>query len=131
MYTSEDLKNLLNEPFEVLSEDINKLQRLVQYYQQIYGVDSCVGCGGKNKYQQFYLTLKDEGVTIMETKENTSFLFNKGVTLVPMEFGSNRFVTPTNLTDELAIEFLAKNKNRISCRVYRYCRRKNSGGVFS
>ncbi|HNY54602.1 MAG TPA: hypothetical protein PKI86_03210 [Chitinophagales bacterium] len=50
----------------------------------------------------------------MENKENTSFEFNKGVTLVPMKFGSNKFITPTTLTDELALEFLANNENRIS-----------------
>ena len=50
----------------------------------------------------------------MENKENTSFEFNKGVTLVPMTFGSNKFLTPTTLTDELALEFLANNENRIS-----------------
>lgn len=114
MYSSEDLKNLLNESYAVLSNDINKLQRLVSYYRQIYGVDSCLGCGGDGKYQEYYLKLKNEGLKIMETKEKTAFEFNKGVTAVPIEFGSNKYVTPTNLTDELALEFLAKNTNRIS-----------------
>jgi len=114
MFSSQQLTELLNEPFGVISNDIEKLQRLVQYYQHIYGVESCIGCGGKNKYEHFYLTLKNEGISIMENKENTSFEFNKGVTLVPMKFGSNKFITPTTLTDELALEFLANNENRIS-----------------
>mgnify|MGYP000160825543 FL=1 len=114
MFSSQQLTELLNEPFGAIANDIEKLQRLVQYYQHIYGVESCIGCGGKNKYEQFYITLKNEGISIMENKENTSFEFNKGVTLVPMKFGSNKFITPTTLTDELALEFLANNENRIT-----------------
>ena len=114
MFSSEQLTELLNEPFEAINNDIEKLQRLVQYYQHIYGVESCIGCSGKNKYQQIYSTLKNEGISIMENKENTSFEFNKGVTLVPITFGGNKFITPATLTDELALEFLANNENRIS-----------------
>ena len=114
MFSSQQLTELLNEPYGVIANDIGKLQRLVQYYQHIYGVEACVGCGGKNKYELYYKTLKIEGISIMENKENTSFVFNKGVTIVPMTFGSNRMLTPITLTDDLALEFLSGNENRIT-----------------
>lgn len=108
------LRSLLNEPFTVLSDDIQKLQKLVSYYRKVFDVDICSGCGGNEKYYQYYLKLKNEGLAIMENKEKSDFLLKNGVTGVPMEFGSSRYLTSANLTDELAIEFLSKNKKRIA-----------------
>lgn len=114
MLDAHTLSILLSEPFSTLKTDVRKLQRLALYYEQIFGVEVCVGCGGDKKFEQFYYKLKEKGVTAMENKQDSAFKFKKGISGVPMDFGSNKFLTPTNLTDADAIEFLSINPKRIS-----------------
>lgn len=109
---SKDLQSILNEPLDVVLSDISKLQRLVIVYQQIYGKE-CASCGGDDKYKKIFYKLKDEGLSILQNMENATFLFKKTVKSVPMEFGSSDFLTPLNLTDERAIQFLTIRPNLI------------------
>ena len=112
---SQKLSELLNESFDVLASDITKLQRLVSFYSRIYGVTpSCLSCGGNKKYLEMYNKLKNEGLTIMSTQEQSEFLLKDGVSGIPLDFGSRVFLSPTTLTDELAVQFLSKNKRRIT-----------------
>lgn len=109
----EALNKLLDEPFESLKTDIYKLQRLVGYYIQCYG-SVCAGCGGVDKYEEYYYKLKNEGITIMENQANSQFQLKRGAGPMSLTFGSSKFLSPANLTDDLAIEFLANNKKRIA-----------------
>ena len=106
------LQELISEPFGVLSSDIDKLQRLVVFYRLIYN-ESCVTCGGTEKYSQYYERLKNEGLKILINMENSEFIFKKTVTSIPKEFGSSIFITQANLTDEVAIELLSRKPNLI------------------
>jgi len=111
---SDKLRELLNEAFEDLEGNLPKLQRLVSFYRQIYGKNTtCIGCGGKEKLINIYNTLKKEGLNIMEKQEKSEFLLKDNVSGIPLEFGSTTFLSVSTLTDELAIKFLSKNKNRI------------------
>lgn len=112
---SQKLSEFLSESFDVLASDITKLQRLVSFYSKIYGVTpSCLSCGGNKKYLEMYNKLKKEGISIMSTQENAQFTLKDGVTGIPLDFGSRIFLSPTTLTDELSVQFLSKNKRRIT-----------------
>ena len=50
---------------------------------------------------------------IMERQANARYVLKDGSGTMQLEFGSNRIISPANLTDELAVEFLAINPNRI------------------
>lgn len=113
MLDTEGLKNLMSESFGELSKDIRKLQRLATFYEQIYGVEVCLGCGGNAVFERFYHKLKAKDINTMEAQANSNFSFKKGVLSVAMTFGSSKILTPRNLTDEAAIEFLSINPKRI------------------
>ena len=107
------LNDLLSEPFDSLKTDVYKLQRLVSYHINIFGSTSCASCGGEEKYREYYSRLKTEGLMIMERQANARYVLKDGSGTMQLEFGSNRIISPANLTDELAVEFLAINPNRI------------------
>lgn len=112
--TVETLENLISEPFDTLVQDIRKVERLASFYRAIYGSDACIGCGGIDTFRKYYSRIKEEGLQIMKNRENSTFLLKKSISARPMKFGSNVMVSNANLTDELAIEFLQINPNRIS-----------------
>lgn len=114
-FSHEDLKLLLDVPFNDLKKDIYKLQKMVSYYRSVFGLDGCLGCTKEDRHLKFYQKLTAQGLQILENMENSNFSFDKQVISgVPLHFGSHITVTRANLTDELALEMLDYNANRIS-----------------
>lgn len=93
---------------EILSDDM--LQGyVIKYYRKHVNPDICSGCGG-SRIQEYYLTIKS---MFMKGVIESNFKFAEQGAVFPMEFGSDVLLSNANLTDELAIEWLKKNPNRI------------------
>lgn len=107
----DELNELLGYSLEEIRADSNKRIRLFFLYKFVFGVKECVTCN--DKLTKVYQELKNKGAIIMENKENRTFELKRDTDVVSVTLGSKP-ITNFNLTDELALEYLSKNKKRIS-----------------
>ena len=82
----------------------------MQYGVYLFGRPDCQTCD--DSITQLFEKLKNNGVEILDKKIERSFELKKNYTGF-VKFGEKP-VSNANLTDDLAIEFLAVNKNRVS-----------------
>ena len=95
-YKAEDVKNGLD-------ENGNRLFSLfVQDHIKVFGIDVCPNCNDfPIKFQNFINKIKE-----MENKKPCEFQLKKMYEGIPTSFGSSKYVTNQNISDELAIELL-------------------------
>ncbi len=108
----ERLKYLLNLPFAELSKDKDLKKELVEFYKFIYGVKGCSSC--KDKFPTYYQKLSTDGVDKLTMKTSGQFKLRTNIGVLQINFGDGKFISPQNCADEICIEFLRANPNRIS-----------------
>jgi len=98
-----ELKNFIenNTIGEILNNG-NKLLLLISYYRRVFG-EKCSFC--KKDHITYFNRLKNEGINIMYQIENGLFMLKGILTFTGGEMYSN-----SNITDEIAIKILKKNK---------------------
>ncbi|HRE77112.1 MAG TPA: hypothetical protein PLL09_04720 [Flavobacterium sp.] len=108
----ERLKYLLELPFEVLSKDKDLKKELTEFYKFIYGVKVCSSC--KDKFPTYHQKLSVDGLEKLEMKSNGNFKLRDNIGVLQINFGEGKFISQLNCADEICIEFLKVNPNRIS-----------------
>jgi len=104
------IKELLRLSFESIYRDVAKRGLLIQYYSQEFNDDKdlCATC--RHKIQRYYNSLQSK--FNQKSDKMSKFSLKKDTGSIPMTFGSSKFISNANITDELAIEFLKNNPNR-------------------
>lgn len=102
---------------KIISLDLNVASALhrsevLAYYSYLFQEEVCGSC--QNKFKKYFNALKSEGIKKLTQMEenNSNFRLRKDINYVSVEFGGKMF-NNANITDELALEFLKNNPNRI------------------
>lgn len=106
------LTELLAIPFDELKNNKDLKAELIEFYKFIYSVKVCSTC--KDKFPTYYQKLVENGVERLEIKSNGNFKLRNDIGVLQINFGNGQFISQNNSTDELCIEFLKANPNRIS-----------------
>lgn len=105
------LIELLAISFEKLTN--NEKNEITEYYKLIYGASSCSSC--KNKSQKYYNQLQLDGIEkYPNVPIDGAFKLRENIGVISIEFINGLVLSTANVTDELCIEFLKQNPNRIS-----------------
>src|SRR5688572_17709306 len=106
-------KERLAELLAISITDLTMGQRteILEYYKHIYGSKGCNSC--KDKFTQYHRKLSESGVRLMTVKEG-NFKLRDNIGVLQINFGNGLFISPSNSDDELCVEFLKVNPNRIS-----------------
>lgn len=111
----ERLIELLAIPYDELVSNKELKNELTEFYKEIYGVKACSSC--KDKFPTYYKDLMQNGVDKLEAKENAAsnqFKLRANIGGVQINFGDGDFISTEHAPDNLCIEFLRANPNRIS-----------------
>lgn len=108
----ERLKYLLEIPLDVLQNDKELKSELTDYYKFIFNVNGCSSC--KDKFPAYYKKLTENGLEKFNVLTTGNFKLRSEVGMVEMDFSNGQFLSNSNATDDLCIEFLRINPNRIS-----------------
>ena len=103
------IDELINVSLEVILSDEMLQGYVIKNYREHVNPDICSGCGGK-KIEEYFLTLKS---MFMKGVIESDFKFKDNGVVLPLEFGSSILLSNANITNELAIEYLKINPNRI------------------
>jgi hypothetical protein len=108
----ERLKSLLEIPFEALAASKDLKAELTEYYKYIFDAKGCSTC--KDKFPIYYKKLKESGVEKLTVLTTGNFKMRANIGVMEISFGNGQFISQTNASDEVCIEFLKANPNRIS-----------------
>lgn len=111
----ERLIELLAIPYNELVDSKELKNELIEFYKEIYGVKACSGC--KDKFPTYYKDLIKNGVEKLELKKlaaSNQFKLRADIGGVQINFGDGDFISTEYAPDDLCIEFLRANLNRIS-----------------
>lgn len=111
----ERLIELLEMPYTELVNNKELKIELTEFYKEIYGVKTCSSC--KDKFPTYYKDLMQNGVEKLEQKEmaaSNQFKLRSNIGGVQINFGDGEFISTEHAPDNLCIEFLRANPNRIS-----------------
>lgn len=110
------LTELLSMPFDVLLNDKELQTEITSFYKEIYGVKVCSSC--KDKFKSHYEKLMNDGFDKLEQDEEITpsimFKLRPDINANHIYFGDGFILKPNNLDDDIVIEFLKQNPNRIS-----------------
>lgn len=112
-FTVENLEKILSLGFNEAIASHKK--EVVAFYAFVFNdPEACSSCD--SKLMGYWQALNRNGITILNKKimSNSKFKIKEGVPFLQMEFGSGTFFSNETITDDLAIEYLKKNPNRIS-----------------
>lgn len=103
------LKELMALPYNDLLSEKELKSELISIYKEVFGAKACSSC--KDKFPQYYQKLN----TYLATeKEESLFKLRKDIGVVQINFGSGDFISFDNAPNDICIEFLKANPNRIS-----------------
>jgi hypothetical protein len=105
------LIELLSMPLTELKADTNLQKELTEYYKFIYGLKACSSC--KNKFDSYYQKLMVDGVERM-TETPSNFKLRNDIGVLRISFENGLYISQTEAPDEVCLEFLRANPNRIS-----------------
>lgn len=106
------LTELLAISFDELVLDKDLKSEINEYYKFIYNAKVCGSC--KDKFSTYYKRLMLDGVEKLTVKTTGNFKLRNDIGVMQISFGDGQFISPSNATDEVCIEFLKANPNRIS-----------------
>lgn len=108
----ERLIELLSIPYSELITNKSLQDEILEFYKFIYDVKTCTSC--KNKFQKYYDKLMVDGIDKMTIKVDSNFKLRSDIGVLQINFGDGVFISKYYSPDELCIEFLKANPNRIS-----------------
>lgn len=111
-YTVSELEQILSVGVDGIKNDRQLKGRMLQYGMYIFGQLGCTTCN--EDIAQLYSNLKNNGMSTLKNKIERNFELKNGF-VGQMSFGSQQHLSNANLTDELALEFLSINPERIKC----------------
>ncbi len=110
-FTTSELEFLINTNLSEIVKDRRLKGKCLQYAMYIFGETGCSGCN--DDFSNIFKKLKQKGMEILSNKINRQFEFKDNY-IGQIKFGG-KHISNANLTDELALEFLANNPERIKC----------------
>lgn len=114
-FSEEKLKELLTLGYD--KAIASHLREVVAFYSYLFNEpDPCINCPSKLK--GYWDKLQQSGIYLIQNKktmknQSSKFKIKEGIKFLQMDFGSSVFFNNETITDELAIEYLKKNPNRI------------------
>ncbi|RAK21605.1 hypothetical protein B0I03_10537 [Flavobacterium aquaticum] len=109
----ERLEELLQIGYEQIMNDESLRNEMMDYYKFLFPNSGCSNC--KNKHKKYFDKLQSEGVELLKPQvENSGFKLRNNIGVLGINFGGGKSITIDNAPDELCIEFLKANPNRIS-----------------